>query len=96
MLLSMIDIKKLAKLTGLELTPSQEELFSHQLWSVVELLEKVKWYDIVQPTTTRHDILGLETQPSKTGISDGSSDAILENIAHPITGHAVEVKAFVE
>ena len=92
----MINIEKLAKLTWLHLTSEEEATLWQQLESVASLLDKVKDYDIPRPTTTRHDILGLETKPSKIGISDGTADWILYNIAHPITGHAIEVKAFVE
>lgn len=92
----MINIQKLAKLTWLLLSPEEETTLWQQLESVASLLDKVKECDIPTPTTTRHDILGLETKPSKTWLPDGTPEWILHNIAHPITGHAVEVKAFVE
>lgn len=92
----MVDIQKLAKLTGLRLSADEEKVLWQQLESVVSLLDKVKDYDIPAPTTTRHAILWLQTQPSKTWLPDGTPEWILHNIAHPITGHAVEVKAFVE
>ncbi len=92
----MIDIQKLAKLTGLHLSTDEEKVLWQQLESVASLLDKVKDYEIDTPTTTRHDILWLETKPSKTWVPDGTPEWILHNIAHPIVGHAVEVKAFVE
>ena len=92
----MINIQKLAKLTGLHLSPQEESHLGQQLESVVSLLDTIKDYDIPQPETTRHGLLGLQTTPSKSGIADGTPDGILHNVAHPITGHAVEVKAFVE
>jgi Asp-tRNA(Asn)/Glu-tRNA(Gln) amidotransferase C subunit len=92
----MIDIQKLAKLTWLHLSTEEQQHLWQQLESVASLLDKVKEYDIPTPTTTRHDILWLETKPSKSWISDGTPKWILRNIAHPITGHAVEVRAFVE
>jgi len=30
------------------------------------------------------------------GVSDGDPDRIIANVDHPIVGHAVEVKGFVE
>ncbi len=92
----MIDIQKLAKLTWLRLSTDEQQLLWQQLESVASLLDKVKEYDVPTQSKTRHDILWLASKPSKTGISDGTPDWILQNIAHPITGHAVEVRAFVE
>lgn len=92
----MIDIKKLSKLTWLHLNEDEEKTLWKQIESVVSLLDKVKDYDIPNPTNTRHNILWLETKPSKLGIPDGTSEWILKNIDHPIIGHAIEVKAFVE
>lgn len=92
----MIDIKKLAKLTWIILQPDEEKTLSYQLESVASLLDKVKEYNINQPNTTRHTILWLESKPSKSWLSDGTPEWILNNINHPITGHAIEVKAFVE
>lgn len=53
----MIDIKKLAKLTGLKLSPSQEEKFSGQLNSVVDMLDQIKNTTIETPDYTRHSLL---------------------------------------
>ena len=92
----MIDIEKLAKLTWLQLTADENLKFSTQLESVVTLLEKVKHYDIPDSTTSWHELLWLETIPKKTGVSDGDPDRIIANVDHPIVGHAVEVKGFVE
>lgn len=92
----MIDIQKLAKLTWLRLSSDEQVLLWQQLESVASLLDKVKEYDVPTQSKTRHDILWLASKPSKTGISDGTPDGILQNVAHPITGHAVEVRAFVE
>ena len=92
----MIDIKKLAKLTGLKLSPSQEEKFSGQLNSVVDMLDQIKNTTIDTPEYTRYSLLWLQSIPSTTWISDSSPDALLQNVEHPITWHAIEVKAFVE
>lgn len=92
----MIDIKKLAKLTGLKLSPSQEEKFSGQLNSVVDMLDQIKNTTIETPDYTRYSLLWLQSIPSTTWISDSNPDLLLQNVEHPITGHAVEVKAFVE
>ena len=92
----MIDIKKLAKLTGLALTPAQEDKFSTQLSGVVDMLDQIKDYKIQKPDYTWHSLLWLQSIPSQEWNSDSNPDAIIKNIAHPITGHAVEVKAFVE
>lgn len=92
----MIDIKKLAKLTGLALTPAQEEKFTNQLAGVVDMLDQIKHYSIEKPSYTRYSLLGLQSHPSKEGVSDSNPDALLANVAHPVTGHAIEVRAFVE
>lgn len=92
----MIDIKKLAKLTGLKLSPNQEEKFSGQLNSVVDMLDQIKNTTIDTPEYTRYSLLWLQSVPSTTWISDSSPDALLQNVEHPITWHAIEVKAFVE
>ena len=92
----MIDIQKLAKLTWLRLSTDEQQHLWQQLESVISLLDKVKEYDVPTPTTTRHDILWLATTPSKAWLPDGTPEWILRNISHPITGHAVEVRAFVE
>lgn len=92
----MIDIKKLAKLTGLKLTSEQEQKFTIQLSEVVDMLDQIKNYTIEKPNYTRQSLLWLQSYPSKEGISDSNPDAILKNVAHPITGHSVEVRAFVE
>ncbi len=60
----MIDIKKLAKLTGLALTPAQEEKFSTQLGGVVDMLDQIKHYTIEKPNYTWHSLLGLQSHPS--------------------------------
>ena len=92
----MIDIHKLAQLTGLQLTSDEIATLQPQLESVVSLLDKVKDYDLTEQTTTWHELLGLESIPMKDGNSDAIPDQILTNIAHTIVGHAVEVRAFVE
>ena len=92
----MIDIQKLAQLTGLELTADKEVKFTTQLESVITLLEKIKSYDIDASQESWHDLLGLATTPSITWVSDGTPEAIMENVEHPLVGHAIEVKAFVE
>lgn len=61
----MIDIKKLAKLTGLELSADEQAKFGLQLESVVDLLEKVKNYDIDTPSQSWHELLGLQTIPNQ-------------------------------
>ena len=53
----MIDIKKLAKLTGLALTPAQEDKFSTQLSGVVDMLDQIKDYKIQKPDYTWHSLL---------------------------------------
>jgi Asp-tRNA(Asn)/Glu-tRNA(Gln) amidotransferase C subunit len=53
----MINIKKLAKLTGLKLSPSQEEKFSGQLNSVVDMLDQIKNTTIETPDYTRYSLL---------------------------------------
>lgn len=92
----MADIQKLAKLTGIHLSADEQKKFEWQINSVVDLLEQVKQYDIEPPTQSWHELIGLQTLPQKNGISDGDTDAILQNIDHTIVGHAIEVKAFVE
>ncbi len=92
----MIDIKKLAKLTGIQLSSDEQDKLGLQLESVVGLLEKVKNYDVQSSDESWYDLIGLETIPQMNGIPDGDPDLILENIDHPIVGHAVEVRAFVE
>lgn len=92
----MVDIKKLAKLTGIHLTDEEEHTLTPQLIAVEELLNKVKNYQIEQPTTSWHDLLWLASHPSQTGNPDGDSDAILSNVKHPLVGHAIEIKWFVE
>ena len=66
----MIDIQKLAQLTGLEISPKQEEVLRPQLESVVMLLEKVKNYNVGETQESWHDLLGLQTIPTTTTISD--------------------------
>lgn len=92
----MIDIQKLAQLTGLDISSEQEEKLRPQLESVVTLLEKVKNYDVEDTQESWYDLLGLESLPSIQGSSDGIPEALIENIDHTIVGHAIEVKAFVE
>lgn len=53
----IIDIKKLAKLTGLKLTPAQEEKFTTQLSEVVDMLDQIKNYTIEKPSYTRQSLL---------------------------------------
>lgn len=92
----MIDIQKLAKLTGIQLSEDEQNKLGLQLESVVGLLEKVKNYDIEQPSQTWHELLGLQTTPQKNALVDGDATAIIANVDHTIVGHAIEVKAFVE
>lgn len=92
----MVNIQKLAYLTGIHLWADEQDKLGLQIESVVSLLEKVKHYDIPTPTQSWHEVIGLHTIPSQEQIVDGSSDAILANVAHPLVGHAVEMKAFVE
>lgn len=92
----MIDIKKLAKLTWLKLTSTQEKKFSEQLDSVVNMLDQIKNTNIDTPDYTRHSLLGLQSVPSTEGSCDCSADALLRNVQHPVLWHAIEVKAFVE
>lgn len=61
----MLDITKLAKLTGIYLKPDEQSLLQIQLESVASLLDKVKEYDLPTPTTTWHDLLGLQSIPSQ-------------------------------
>ena len=92
----MVDIKKLAKLTGIELSEDEQAKFALQLESVVGLLEKVKNYDIDTPSQSWYEILGLQSVPNTTGTPDGNPELLIENVDHPIVGHAIELKAFVE
>ena len=92
----MIDIQKLAKLTGIQISSDEEKTLGSQLESVVGLLEKVKNYDIEQPSQTWHELLGLQSTPQQNAIPDGNATALIENVDHTIVGHAIEVKAFVE
>lgn len=59
-------------------------------------MEKVKNYDIEQPSQNWHEILGLQSTPEQNTIPDGNATALIENVDHTIVGHAIEVKAFVE
>jgi len=92
----MLDIKKLAKLTGLHLSPRQEEKLSKQLHSIVDMLDQIKNTVLPEPEKKRHDVLRLQSIPSKEGNSDSNPDRLLTNVDHPVLGHAVEVKGFVE
>ena len=92
----MIDIQKLAKLTGIHLSVDEQRRLWWQLESVVDLLEKVKNYDIEQPSQTWQELLGLQSTPQQNAIPDGNATALIENVDHTIVGHAIEVKAFVE
>lgn len=92
----MIDIQKLAKLTGIHLSTDEENKLGLQLESVVSLLEKVKNYDVQPSNESWYDLIWLETLPQVDGIPDGDANLILENVDHPVVWHAVEVRAFVE
>lgn len=80
----MIDIQKLAKLTGIHLSEHEQDKLRLQLESVVSLLEKVKNYDVQPSDESWYDLIGLATIPQTDGIADGTPDAIIENINHPI------------
>ncbi len=92
----MIDIQKLAKLTGLHLTPQEEEKFWPQLESAVHLLEKVKNFQTTEGSEDRYSLLDLHTTPNNTLTPDSDPQRLLANIAHPLIGQAVEVSKFVE
>ena len=66
------------------MTEAQEEKFTAQLNSVVDMLDQIKNTKIETPDYTRHSLLGLESIPSKDGISDSNPEALLRNVAHPV------------
>ena len=53
----MIDIQKLASLTGIHVSPDDEVRLRSELESVISLLEKVKNYDVQPSDVSWHDLL---------------------------------------
>jgi hypothetical protein len=48
------------------------------------MLDQIKNTNIDTPDYTRHSLLGLQSVPSTEGSADGSADALLRNVQHPV------------
>lgn len=95
-----MDIHHLAMLTGITLTPTQEEKFARQLESIVDMLEKVKAVVIDKPSVSRHQLLQMQATISDAETSSSlpivDPESLLVNVRHPLIGHAIAIKGFVE
>lgn len=78
----MVDIQKLASLTGIQLSSTQQSKLELQIQSVISLLEQVKEYDLPEPHVSWHEIVGVTTVPQKEQVADATPDAIINNIDH--------------
>lgn len=48
------------------------------------MLDQIKHTTLETPDYTRHSLLGLQSVPSTQGSADGSADALLRNVQHPV------------
>lgn len=95
-----MDIHHLAKLTWINLTPEKAEKLSQQLDAIVDMLEKVKAIQIDKPSHSWHELLQMQAKVSDAGTSSSlpivDSESLLANVRHPLVGHAIAIKGFVE
>lgn len=74
-----IDIKKVAKLANLTLTPEEESKFEKQMTDILQYVEKINSADVknVEPTS---QVTGLEniTRPDETSPSLSQEEALSE------------------
>lgn len=72
-----INIKHIAKLANLEITPQEESKFEKQITDILEYVEKINTADVkdVEPTS---QVTGLEniTRPDETSPSLSQEDAL--------------------
>lgn len=95
-----MDIHHLAALTGISLTAERTEKLSHQLENIIDMLDKVKSIHIEKPSHSRHELLQMQAkisdEKSSSALPVVESDALLANVQHPLVGHAIVIKGFVE
>jgi aspartyl-tRNA(Asn)/glutamyl-tRNA(Gln) amidotransferase subunit C len=72
-----IDVKYVAHLARLNLTPEEEQTFGAQLSHVLEYIEKLKELDVSQVEPTAHAVPLLNvTRPDESGPSLSNEDAL--------------------
>lgn len=93
-------IHHLAMLTGITLSPEREEKIGRQLDTIVDMLEKVKAIQIEKPSHSWHELLQMQATISDTETSSSlpivDPESLLANVRHPLIGHAIAIKGFVE
>lgn len=87
-------------LTGLTLSPEREEKIARQLETIVDMLEKVKAIPIEKPSHSWHELLQMQATISDANSSSPlpivDPESLLANVRHPLIGHAIAIKGFVE
>lgn len=90
-----IDVKKVAKLANLQLTPEEEEKYSEQLSKILEYIDKLNEVNTenVEPT---YNVTGLSNvmRPDEVGDCTISSDEALKNASHSKNGFFVTKGVF--
>ncbi len=89
------DIKKLADLARLELTPEEQELFATQLASILEYAQQIQDVDTSGVTVTSH--IDYDTQEFREDESQAPAtvDAIVKQFPHR-AGSLNQVKRILE
>ena len=90
----MIDVKKLARLTGIHIPEEQIPDMKSNLEKVVSMLDVIKNTDIPTQTESWHSLLWLQSIPSQRQEHKDNSLALLKNVQHPVTGNTIEIKSF--